>query len=77
MFPSQKPNTVFSSILHQWYDFFIYPLGANIGTTRKTITVTEQQDKWIKAQIDGGDSDLPPIVVPPVMLVLQPSGAGA
>ena len=28
---------------------------ANMGTTRKNITVTEQQDKWIKAQIDGGD----------------------
>ncbi len=26
-----------------------------MGITRKTITVTEQQDKWIKAQIDGGD----------------------
>ena len=26
-----------------------------MGTTRKTITVTDQQDKWIKAQIDGGD----------------------
>lgn len=26
-----------------------------MGTTRKTITVTEQQDKWIKAQIRGGD----------------------
>ena len=26
-----------------------------MATTRKTITVTEQQDKWIKAQIDGGD----------------------
>ncbi len=26
-----------------------------MGTTRKNITVTEQQDKWIKAQIDGGD----------------------
>ena len=24
-------------------------------TTRKTITVTEQQDRWIKAQIDSGD----------------------
>ena len=23
-------------------------------TTRKTITVTEQQDQWIKAQIEGG-----------------------
>ena len=26
-----------------------------MGTTRKTINVTDQQDKWIKAQIDGGD----------------------
>ena len=26
-----------------------------MGTTRKTITVTEQQGKWIKAQIEGGD----------------------
>lgn len=26
-----------------------------MGTTRKTITVTEQQDAWIKAQIDAGD----------------------
>ena len=26
-----------------------------MGTTRKTIIVTEQQDEWIKAQIDGGD----------------------
>ena len=26
-----------------------------MGTTRKTITVTDQQDQWIKAQIDAGD----------------------
>jgi antitoxin ParD1/3/4 len=26
-----------------------------MGTTRKTITVTDQQDKWIKAQIKAGD----------------------
>ncbi len=25
-----------------------------MGTTRKTITVTEQQDRWIKAQIERG-----------------------
>lgn len=25
-----------------------------MGTTRKTITVTDQQDKWIKAQIKAG-----------------------
>ena len=25
-----------------------------MGTTRKTITVTDQQDKWIKAQIKTG-----------------------
>jgi antitoxin ParD1/3/4 len=24
-------------------------------TVRKTITVTDQQDEWIKAQIEGGD----------------------
>jgi len=26
-----------------------------MATIRKTITVTDQQDKWIKAQIEGGD----------------------
>ncbi len=26
-----------------------------LGTTRKTITVTDQQDEWIKAQIAAGD----------------------
>jgi antitoxin ParD1/3/4 len=26
-----------------------------MGTTRKTITVTEQQDQWIKAQIERGN----------------------
>lgn len=26
-----------------------------MGTTRKTITLTDQQDQWIKAQIDSGD----------------------
>jgi antitoxin ParD1/3/4 len=30
-------------------------LGGSMGTTRKTITVTEQQDRWIKAQIAAGD----------------------
>ena len=25
-----------------------------MGTTRKTITVTDQQDAWIKAQIEAG-----------------------
>jgi antitoxin ParD1/3/4 len=25
-----------------------------MGTTRKTITVTKQQDQWIKAQIEAG-----------------------
>ena len=48
-------NSLFSSIPHQWYDLFIHSLGVKMGTTRKTITVTKQQDKWIKAQIDGGD----------------------
>ena len=26
-----------------------------MGTMRKTITVTEQQDQWIKAQIKAGE----------------------
>lgn len=26
-----------------------------MGTVRKTITLTDQQDKWIKAQITAGD----------------------
>ena len=26
-----------------------------MGTTRKTIIVTDQQDQWIKAQIEAGD----------------------
>lgn len=26
-----------------------------MGATRKTITVTDQQDQWIKAQIEAGD----------------------
>ena len=25
-----------------------------MGTVRKTITLTDQQDAWVKAQIDGG-----------------------
>ncbi|MFT4584426.1 MAG: antitoxin ParD1/3/4 [Gammaproteobacteria bacterium] len=29
--------------------------GGSMSTTRKTITVTEQQDHWIKAQIAAGD----------------------
>jgi antitoxin ParD1/3/4 len=27
----------------------------NMSTIRKTVTFTEQQDKWIKAQIEAGD----------------------
>ena len=26
-----------------------------MGTIRKTITLTEKQDRWVKAQIDAGD----------------------
>ena len=26
-----------------------------MGTTRKTITISEQQDAWVKARINGGD----------------------
>ena len=34
---------------HQWYD-----LEADMATVRKTITLTEQQNSWIAAQIDAG-----------------------
>ena len=34
---------------------FTYSLETKVGTTRKTITVTDQQDEWIKAQIAAGD----------------------
>ena len=27
----------------------------NMATTRKTITLTKQQDQWVKAQISSGD----------------------
>jgi antitoxin ParD1/3/4 len=30
-------------------------LETNMATVRKTITVTDQQDAWIKSQIDGGN----------------------
>ncbi len=34
---------------------FTYPLGGHfMSTTRKTITVTDQQDGWIKAQVAAG-----------------------
>ena len=29
--------------------------GSAMSTTRKTITLTEQQNEWIKAQINGGN----------------------
>jgi antitoxin ParD1/3/4 len=31
------------------------PLEVYMGTTRKTITLTDQQDRWIKAQIAAGE----------------------
>jgi antitoxin ParD1/3/4 len=34
---------------------FLFFGDLTMGTTRKTITVTDQQDQWIKAQIDAGD----------------------
>jgi antitoxin ParD1/3/4 len=37
-------NIIFRTILEDWI----------MGTVRKTITFTEQQDQWIKAKIAGG-----------------------
>lgn len=42
---------------NQWYDLIILlvqNLEAPIATVRKTITLTDQQDDWIKAQVEGG-----------------------
>ena len=36
--------------MHQSYDYVSYPM----STVRKTITLTDQQDSWIKSQIDAG-----------------------
>ena len=33
----------------------MYSREANMATTRKTITLTKQQDQWVKAQISSGD----------------------
>ena len=35
-------------------DSRIRPLGEIMATVRKTITLTDAQDSWIKAQIDSG-----------------------
>jgi len=34
---------------------YLIAKGFFMSTTRKTITVTDQQDKWIKAQISAGE----------------------
>lgn len=33
----------------------MYSREADMATTRKTITLTKQQDQWVKAQISSGD----------------------
>jgi antitoxin ParD1/3/4 len=33
----------------------MFSKGYAMGTVRKTITLTEQQDNWIKAQIEAGN----------------------
>jgi putative addiction module CopG family antidote len=43
--------------LHQWYDLITLLMrswGLAMATVRKTITLTEQQDDWIKVQVEGG-----------------------
>jgi len=41
--------------MHQKYDFEKSSTGLQMKTTRKTITLSEQQDAWVKARIDSGD----------------------
>ena len=33
----------------------MFSKGSAMGTVRKTITLTEQQDNWVKAQIEAGN----------------------
>ena len=33
----------------------MFSIGYAMGTVRKTITLTEQQDNWVKAQIEAGN----------------------
>ncbi len=44
---------------HQWYDLITllvrFLRGVIMATVRKTITLTDQQDDWIKAQVEGGN----------------------
>jgi antitoxin ParD1/3/4 len=53
------PNTCFhvmlnNAILHQLDANWRHIGGQTMGTVRKTITFTEQQDRWIKAKIAEG-----------------------
>ena len=40
--------------MHRWYDNRCEIGGEEMGTVRKTITSTDQQDSWIRVQIDAG-----------------------
>src|SRR3979411_1322997 len=43
--------------LHQWYDLvtlLVHSWRLVVATVRKTITLTGQQDDWIKAQVEAG-----------------------
>ncbi len=51
-----RPSQVRASALYCTNSvIFATPLEANMGTVRKTITLTDKQDEWIKAQIASGD----------------------
>ena len=48
MFPCIDTNGMIQS--HYWCVSY----GVIMATVRKTITLTDQQDDWIKAQVEGG-----------------------
>ena len=50
----QKPNAGFSSILHRWHDFFIYPRRPKWGLPARPSPLPSNETEWIEARIDSG-----------------------
>ena len=42
-------------MLYYTNNMIFYAYGGGMGTIRKTITLTDKQDQWIKTQIAAGD----------------------
>ena len=51
----RAPNHLDPSMLYYTNSMMYQVVERNMGTIRKTITLTEKQDEWVKAQIENGD----------------------